>query len=132
MTNQNDLIKDEMKNSNNNISYVARVLGLDYYALRKKLEPQSQTLHSATEPEPADIRTLGREKFKQYVIAVKPAGSSWPAKYDAIIADARRKFDAGTHEMFQSNDNGWVVQYLVPYLIPRERRTFFATMIVMK
>lgn len=132
MTNQNDLIKEEMTKTGNNLSMVARVLGLDYHALRKRYPNYDRTLISASEPEPADISTLGRKGFQQYVIAVKPAGSGWPAKYDAILADARKRFDAGTDEMFQTTDNGWVVQYLIPYLVPVERRSFFSTMIVMK
>lgn len=133
MTNQTTrLIEEEMEKSGGNLSYVSRVLGLDYHALRQRMPPPGRSFQSTVEPEPADIRTLGRKGFEQFVVAAKPAGYGWPTKYDAIIADARRKFDAGTHEMFQTNNDGWVVQYLIPYLVPVERRQFFSSMIVMK
>lgn len=130
--NQNDLFKEEMKKSGDNLSYVSRVLGLDYHAARQRFPTPGRVFQSALGPEPADISTLGRKGFEQFVIAVKPAGWGWPAKYDNVIAEARRKFDAGTHEMFQTNDGGWVVQYLIPYLVHVERRQFFSSMIVMK
>lgn len=132
MTNTTELITETMKESGDNLSYVSRVLGLDYHALKQRFPQHSNTVPTPKEPEPKDISTLGRKGFQQYVIAVKMAGHAWPSKYTSVLDDARRKFDAGTHEMFQTNGNGWVVQYLIPYLVPIERRQFFSTMIVMK
>lgn len=132
MTNQNDQILEELKGHNGNLSAVARALGLDYHALRTRFPQSYESFKTPSGPEPLNIKNLGREGVQQYVVAVKKAGQGWPDKYSAVIADARKKFDAGTHEMFQSNNEGWVVQYLIPYLIPRPKRTFFSTMIVMK
>jgi hypothetical protein len=132
MNKQNDQILEELKAHGGNISAVARALGIDYHALKTRFPQQYAPLKTPTGPEPSDIRTLGKPALSAYVIAVKKAGHAWPEKYDAAIADARLKFDAGTHEMFQSNNEGWVVQYLVPHLIPQPKRQFFSTMIVMR
>ncbi len=131
MTTQ-QMIDDELKAHNGNLSMVARALGLDYHALKMRNNPDFGQVQSAVGPEPLNIKTLGKENFRQYVIAVKKVGTSWPSKYDGIITDARKKFDAGTHEMFQTTKDGWVVQYLIPYLVPTRRRQFFSTMIVMR
>lgn len=126
-----DQIKEEIHNEHGNLSKVARVLGIDYHAMRQRFPDHQLRLDSARGPEPEDITTLGRPGFERYVIAVKRAGERWPVKYVAALSDARKKFDAGTHEMFQTPNSGWVVQYLIPYLIPVGRRQFFSTMIAM-
>jgi len=129
------LIKEELKNKGGSISKVARALGLDYYALqdqrRRELANSRVGITPVTEPEPDDIRTLGRPGHQHNVIAIKRQGQAWPERFAAAIADAREKFDAGTHEMFQTTDNGWVVQYLIPRLKPTARRKFFSEMVVM-
>ncbi|MBC2806631.1 hypothetical protein ACCS91_33590 [Rhizobium ruizarguesonis] len=129
------LIKEEIKRTGGNLSKVARALGLDYYALidqrKRELANRRVGVAPATGPEPDDIRVLGRPGHQHNVIAVKRQGQAWPAHFAAAIADARDKFDAGTHEMFQTTDNGWVVQYLIPRLKPAPRRKFFSEMVVM-
>lgn len=134
LTNEDRLIQETMRETNGNISKVSRLLGIDYFALKSKYQAPvfELSFQRATGPEPEDIRVLGKPGFEQYVIAVKQAGSAWPAKYDPVIADARKKFDAGTHEMFQTNYQGWVVQYLVPRKYPRKPCRFFADMVVMR
>lgn len=133
MTNQNTQILEEIKNAGGNISMVARALGLDYHALKSRFPQEQNPIKTPQGPEPSNIKTLGRSDIAQFVIAIKKPGQGWPEKYDTVIADARKKFDAGTHEMFQSrHEDGWVIQYLIPYLIPRPRRTFFSTMVIMK
>lgn len=125
-----ELILEALRDTDGNISKVARVLGVDYHALKTRYGDHAVSdFRSAQGPEPEDIRTLGRRGFEQFVVAVKPRGSEWPDKYDGAIEDARRKFDAGTHEMFQTNDDGWVVQYSIPHLVPVERRQFFSSMV---
>jgi hypothetical protein len=129
--NENALILEELKATGGNISKVARSLGIDYFALKSKFpntHPPIGTFKSANGPEPVDIRVLGRPGFEQYVIAVKRAGSFWPSKYKDVIAEARARFDAGTHEMFQTPNSGWVVQYLIPRRHPTARRSFFSSM----
>lgn len=126
---EQELFAEEMKRTGGNISKVARHLGLDYYALREQARKDAGLdFVRATEPEPEDIRTLGRPGFRVFVIAVKPKGSAWPAKYADVINEARRKFDAGTHDMYQTSNGGWVVQYLIPLANKREACRFFSTM----
>lgn len=135
MNQEYTLIREELKKTGGNVSKVANALGLNYFALKERLNRELTSrkvgVNPATGPEPEDIRTLGRPGFQQNVIAIKRQGGAWPAHFAAAIADAREKFDAGTHEMFQTSDNGWVVQYLIPRLKPTERRKFFSEMVVM-
>ena len=134
LSNEDRLIAETMRETNGNISKVARILDIDFLALKSRFAPPTFNLafQRATGPEPEDIRALGKPGFEQFVIAVKPAGVAWPSKYDDAIADARKKFDSGTHEMFQSNYQGWVVQYLMPRRHPRKPCRFFADMVVMR
>lgn len=133
MTIESSLIEDELKRTGNNISKVARALGLDYYALKERQQRLTNRarvtgVHPAEGNIPDNISTLGRAGFQHNVIAVKKQGGEWPERFAAAIADARKKFDAGTHEMFQTSDNGWVVQYLIPRLKAAPRRTFFSSL----
>ena len=124
------LIKDELKRTGGNASKVARLLGIDYHLLKSQVAAMSPqgVFKPAMGPEPENIRTLGRTGFQHHVIAAKRQGSFWPDKYKRVIEDARDKFDAGTHEMFQTSDKGWVVQYLIPRRKRTERRYFFSSM----
>lgn len=129
---EEQLIQEELKKTDGNISRVARVLGLDYFYIKQKYGGTDYVpFRPAVGPEPTDIRTLGRPSYEPYVIAVKKAGCRWPDRFEAIIADARKKFDAGTHEMFQTPNDGWVVQYLIPRTTRAVARTFFSTMVPM-
>lgn len=133
MNSTSTLIDEELKRTGGNLSKVARALGLDYYALKERqqrlaISARNTGVHPATEPEPIDIGSLGREGFRHNVIAVKRQGSSWPERFADAIADARQKFDAGTHEMFQTSDHGWVVQYLIPRLHATKPRRFFSSL----
>lgn len=127
------LIEAELKKSGDNISKVARAFGVNYFGLKdrqQRLNSQARAtgLHPATGPVPDDISVLGRPGFEHNVIAVKRQGGSWPAQFAAAIADGRQRYDAGTHEMFQTSDNGWVVLYLIPRLKPTEKRRFFSSL----
>lgn len=133
MSIKSNLFEEELKAKGGSLSKVANALGLSYYALKdrqQRLASQARAtgVHPATGPIPADIAALGRPGFQHNVIAVKYQGSAWPEQFAAALADARQKFDAGTHEMFQTSDNGWVVQYLIPRLKATERRRFFSSL----
>ncbi|MBD9544226.1 hypothetical protein IB276_32805 [Ensifer sp. ENS04] len=133
MTKTSILIDEELKRTNGNFSKVARALGVDYFALKdrqNRLNSQTRAtgIHPAAGPIPDDITVLGRAGFQQNVVAVKRQGDSWPERFSAAIADARAKYDAGTHEMFQTSDNGWVIQYLIPRLKSAGRRQFFSSL----
>lgn len=129
------LIKEELKRTGGNLSKVARALGLDYHALldqrKRELATRKVGITPVDGPEPDDIRTLGRPGHEHNVVAVKRQGHGWPEHFAAAIADARQKYDAGSHEMCQTTENGWVVLYLIPRLKPAGRRNFFSTMVVM-
>lgn len=131
---EEQLIAEALRETNGNISKVSRQLGIDYLALRSRLTAPSFNLpfSRATTPEPQDIGSLGRPGMEQYVVAIKPRGTAWPSKYDMAIADARKKFDAGTHEMAQGHYQGWVIQYCIPRKYPKRPCRFFADMVVMR
>ena len=131
---QQELIDELMRKTGDNVSKVARQLGLDYSALREKTRAAAGILSfpRATTPEPDDIRTLGKPGFERYVVAVKPRGEGWPAKYAGVIAEMRKRFDAGTVDMYQTNNGGWVVQYCIPLINPRRSSNFFPNMVVMR
>lgn len=133
MNTSSRLIDEELRRTNDNFSKVARALGIDYHALKDRQmrlasANRSTGLHPATGPIPEDISSLGRPGFQHNVVAVKPQGGVWPAQFAAALAEARQKFDAGTHEMFQTSDNGWVVQYLIPRLKPTSKRRYFSSL----
>jgi hypothetical protein len=128
------LIEEELKAKGGNISKVARALGLDYHALRERQQRANSLarnvgVHPAAGPIPEDISTLGRPGFQHCVIAVKRQGEAWPEQFKDALKEARIRFDTGTHEMFQTSDNGWVVQYLIPRLKAARPRNFFSTMV---
>jgi hypothetical protein len=133
LSNLSTLIEEELKRTHGNISKVAHALGLNYHALKERQQrfasqARATGVHPATGPVPENISALGRPGFEHNVIAVKRQGGSWSSQFAAAIADARQKFDAGTHEMFQTSDNGWVVQYLIPRLHPTQKRRFFSSL----
>ena len=129
---EDELFEEAMRDTNGNISKAARQLGLNFYALREmKRSPMIASFPRPTTKEPFNIQTLGKPGLERYVIAVKPRGESWPTKYKDIIAEARKKFDSGTHDMYQCNNGGWVVQYLIPLMYPRKATRFFADMVIM-
>lgn len=66
--------------------------------------------------------------MKRHVVAIKLAGTVWPSEFKKAIADARDKYDAGTHEMCQSTEAGWSVLYLIPRKEPAAKRDYFRTM----
>lgn len=124
----NDLIKEELKTASPSV--VARRLGVDYRALLlRQQQEQSPVMREEVIPEPDDITTIGRPGMESMVIAItRAAGGGWPKKYDAIIEDARRKYDAGTHEMATGRTKGWLVLYLIPRLHRVRTRNYFSGM----
>lgn len=120
-----ELVDEEMKRTGGNISRVARNLGLNYATLKSQLTVAPGVVRTPrTMPE--DIKTLARPEMRQYVIAAKRVGDTWPYRFEAALKAARDKYNAGTHEMCQSTTKeGWVVQYLIPRRRPTGQRTWF-------
>lgn len=121
-------VLDEIQNTSGDLSKVARAMGLDFNALKTRFGVETALLNNTEKDEPTDIRLLARPKLRRYVIAAKNIGTAWPKKYDAIIAQHRRNYDAGTHEMAQSTSDGWVVLYSIPRLVKTQPRKFFSTL----
>jgi hypothetical protein len=121
-------IMDEIDSMGGNLSRVARVLGLDYHALKARLNVPTGSAPIEVRPEPEDFRELARPAVRRFAIAAKRTGSEWPARFDSTIKAARLAYDKGTHEMAQSTRDGWVVLFLIPRLVPARPRTFFSSM----
>jgi len=119
-----NLIEEEIRKTGN-LSKVARNFGLPYHALVARYGPTALAVLPPACPRPADITELGRPHARRWVIAIKRCGREWPDEFAEVIKDARHKFDQGTHEMFQTVDQGWVVQYLIPRTKPTAPRRFF-------
>lgn len=122
-------IRDTIKENGGNLSKTSRVLGLNLEYLRAKFGDQIVSMATyRPEPRPSDIRTLGKPGMEKFVIAIKNRGFSWPVEFTDIIADGRRKFDAGTHVMCQGHTRGWAVLYLIPRRRPVAAMTYFSSM----
>ncbi|RUU74634.1 hypothetical protein [Mesorhizobium sp. M7A.F.Ca.MR.362.00.0.0] len=119
------LVEEEIRKTGGNLSMVARRLGLPYHSLVARFGPTAISTLPVACPRPADIKELGRSHVRQHVVAIKRCGTEWAAEFDEVLKDARHKFDQGTHEMAQSIDQGWVVQYLIPRRKPTAPRRFF-------
>lgn len=123
-----DPIAQDVETGDYSISQLARALGVDYHALRDRYfqGEVTKTFPVATGPEPDDIRSLGRPGLQRFVVAIKRRGGEWPERYRDAILLARRKYDAGTYEMFQGHHKeGWVVLYCLPRLVAVPRRDTF-------
>lgn len=134
MNNDNPIdrdLREELKAKGGNVSLVARQTDVAYEYLKQLAERDAPIVRSF-EPSnaalPKDIKTLGKKGFERFVVAVKVRGKAWPLIFSNQIQDARRKFDAGTHEMFQTTSGQFVVQYLIPRRRPVEPRKFFRSL----
>lgn len=125
--NQKALIESELLRLRGNVSAVARGLGLSYHGVQALYPKDKSQLPfvptTGPEPKPSEI---AKPSLAHLVIAMKRAGCGWPSHYDKVLKDARRKYDAGTHEMFQESVKGWVIQYLQPRLIRTPKRSYFS------
>lgn len=121
-----ELLRQELKRHSYNVSKTARVLGIDYFDLVKRLHPSNESMRQLTIPKggyPEDITTLGKPGMESYVIAVKKITYNWPVQFMNAIHNARRKYDDGTHEMCQeTRSDGWIVLYLIPRKHPDKNR----------
>lgn len=126
-----DLIREELEKTGGNISAVARRLGLSFEGLLARYGGKGVSgAFKIQVEEPKDIRELARPGLEGFVVAVKRAGAAWPEKYKGAIEKARRKYDAGTHEMCQGRKDGWVILYLIPRIIPVRPRDYFSSMVL--
>ncbi|MDH7796458.1 MULTISPECIES: helix-turn-helix domain-containing protein [unclassified Beijerinckia] len=121
------LVDEELTRTGGNVSKVARLLGMDYRELKQRqANASSYTFKRPNYPIPDDLFTLGKPGMQKHVIAVKDPGGPWPHRFFHPIKEARRLFDAGTHEMCQGrHKDGWVVLYLIPRKDPVGVRSFF-------
>lgn len=70
-----------------------------------------------------------RAGWEAYLVASKPVGEPWPASARTAIAQARSRYEAGTHEMVScTTQDGWTQLYSKPRREPAGHRPYFNTM----
>lgn len=116
MQNLANALREELKATNGRLTKAARNLNFDVRAAHLRLGAGGST----------PTIQKGREELRKYAIAYRPATGEWPRVFKEALADARRKFDAGTHEMVQGRDGHYIIQYLIPRLVPTKPRRFFS------
>lgn len=57
---------------------------------------------------------IGQPELRPYIVAIRLATEFWPEQYDDAIAEARRRYDGGSHIMCQGRDGVLIIQYLIP------------------
>lgn len=80
----------------------------------------------APPPEPT-LDELALPRLRRFAVAKCRCGLDWPQ--DDPINVARRRYDAGTHEMVQSRNGSWVVLYSIPRKRPTARRCYFGEIV---
>lgn len=113
MTDSTSQLKAELRETKGNLKRAARNIGFNYGAALMRFSEVKPTVN------------LGRPELQKYIIAYRYAFLDWAASDEPKLADARKKFDAGTHEMCQGRDGDIIIQYLIPRLVPCRPRKFF-------
>lgn len=122
-----DFIREELKKTIYNVKKVSRSLGLDYNLLESRFGINIKPIIAPKEPMPSDIKSLAKNGFERYIIAVRANNDPlWPMKFYNAIQRARGLYDSGSHEMCQEKrKDGWVTLYLIPRKNPTKRRAWF-------
>lgn len=109
------VIQDELSSNGGDLRKACRALGFNYSAAQQRLSDEVSTKFD-----------LGRPEMRKYIVAYRHVSRDWPYQSREDLADARRKHDAGTHEMCQGRDAEWIIQYLIPRIVPCARRRVFS------
>lgn len=67
----------------------------------------------------------GRPEMRKYLIASKSVDDQWD-NADISIADARQKYERGTHEMTTGRDGDTLLLYLIPRAVVKPRPNYFS------
>lgn len=71
-----------------------------------------------------EFEGFGDPNKRQYLVARGLATEVWDNSLPEI-AEAREKFEAGTHEMATGRDGPWVLLYLFPRVVKQPRPGYF-------
>lgn len=66
----------------------------------------------------------GRPDIEKYMVARKRAGDEWDNTLPDI-AEARKQYEAGTHEMCTGRDGDWLILYAIPRAVVTPRPNYF-------
>lgn len=67
---------------------------------------------------------FGKPEFRRYLAARSLAAGSWDNKRPEV-AEARAKFEAGTHNMITGRDGPYLLLYLFPRAVLQPRPNYF-------
>lgn len=100
---------------------VARELGYSPVVVWQIIEQNADTLTLPVERWAGQ----GRPELAPYLVArMKPGGSSWD-NTDPKIAEARARYEAGTHTLVTGRDGRWLLLYSIPLRKPQPARPDF-------
>ena len=69
----------------------------------------------------------GRPEMERFAVASRRASDRGWDNESSAIADARAKFEAGTHIMATGRDGPWLILYLIPRRGPRDPKPKYFT-----
>lgn len=85
---------------------------------------QSQVVEQTPDMSTCEFEGFGDPEKKRFLVARSLAAGSWDNKRPEV-ADARAKFEAGTHNMATGRDGPYLLLYLFPRAVPQPRPNYF-------
>lgn len=97
--------------------------------LSVSMEYVNDVIKENNEPEEVNFSlneedNLGLDRMRRYLVAKNPATSSWDNTRPEI-AEARKKYEEGTHDMVTDRDGDWLLLYSVPLAVKRPKPNYF-------
>lgn len=103
--------------SGGNLAQVAKDLGLSVTECRQAF-PQTPLVTRPLDddgPTPGKdakgVYEVGRKALRSKIVAIRHCTSWWREEDRKVIADARKRYDAGTHLMTTGRDGQWIILY---------------------
>ncbi len=120
-----DYIKEALRKTGYNVSRTANELDVPYSAVKALAEDNFGSVRQpGTVPE--NLRGLAKPTLQAFAVAAKAVSEEWPKSSDENIRLARRRYNAGTHEMCQeTRPDGFTVLYSIPRKRPVAPRDYF-------
>jgi hypothetical protein len=124
MSDEDKRIRELYEKHGGNVRAVATELGLDTLEVAKVMVPITVRVQERRPLEP-----IGRVALRKYQIAFRHStNTSWSVEDMPAILAARKRYDAGTHEVFQEKTEGWYILYCKPRRQQTANRHWFSTM----
>lgn len=85
---------------------------------------ESQVIEEKPDTSTCHWEGFGDPDKKRYLVARNLAKNSWDNGRPEV-ADARAKFEAGTHTLAIGRDGPWLLMYVFPLAVPKPRPNYF-------